>query len=53
MQYAKVPISAQQFPSSDWCIFETLIIHVVDVLEVAESKSEAKFGEQAIGKISI
>ena len=58
MQYVKVPIPAQVFPNSDWSILEVLIIHLIDVLKFAskmyivESKSEAKFGEQATGKIS-
>ena len=58
MQYVKVPIPAQEFPNSDWSILEVLIIHLIDVLKFAskmyivESKSEAKFGEWATGKIS-
>ena len=58
MQYVKVPISAQDFPNSDWSILEVLIIHLIEVLKFAskmyivESKSEAKFGERATGKIS-
>ena len=58
MQYVKVPIPAQVFPNSDWSILEVLIIHLIDVLKFAskmyivESKSEAKFGERATGKIS-
>ena len=58
MQYVKVPIPAQDFPNSDWSILEVLIIHLIEVLKFAskmyivESKSEAKFGERATGKIS-
>ena len=58
MQYVKVPIPAQEFPNSDWSILEVLIIHLIEVLKFAskmyivESKSEAKFGERATGKIS-
>ena len=58
MQYVTVPISAQDFPNSDWSILEVLIIHLIEVLKFAskmyivESKSEAKFGERATGKIS-
>ena len=58
MQYVIVPISAQDFPNSDWSILEVLIIHLIEVLKFAskmyivESKSEAKFGERATGKIS-
>ena len=58
MQYVKVLIPAQDFPNSDWSILEVLIIHLIEVLKFAskmyivESKSEAKFGERATGKIS-
>ena len=58
MQYVKVPIPAQDFPNSDWSILEVLIIHLIEVLKFAskmyivESKSEAKFGERATGKVS-
>ena len=59
MQYVKVPIPAQDFPNSDWSILEVLIIHLIEVLKftskmyIVESKSEAKFGERATGKISL
>ena len=58
MQHVTVPISAQDFPNSDWSILEVLIIHLIEVLKFAskmyivESKSEGKFGERATGKIS-
>ena len=58
MQYVKVPIPAQDFPNSDWSVLEVLIIHLIEVLKFAskmyivESKSDAKFGERATGKIS-
>ena len=58
MQYVKVPIPSQEFPNSDWSILEILKIHLIEVLKFAskmcivEIKSEAKFGEQASGKIS-
>ena len=34
-EYARLPISAQGFPISDWFLLTTLITHVTKVLKLA------------------
>lgn len=53
-EYARLPISAQGFPISDWFLLTMLITHVTNVLKLAskmypvKSNSEAKLGEQTL-----